>query len=48
MNKNRRHELGKNRVAQIKIADIFYGALIGIVSVKGIWGSASLLIGFIL
>lgn len=46
MNENRMHELGKNRVAEIKMADIFNSAVIGTFALWLVWVSTSLLIYF--
>lgn len=47
MKEKRMHELAKSRVAQIKMADIFNGAVIGIFALWAVWVSTSLLIRFI-
>ena len=47
MNKSRVHELGKDRVAQIRMADIFNHVVIGILTIWAIWVLTSLLIRFI-
>jgi len=46
MNKNRMHELGKNRFAQVKMEDICNRTVIGIVALWVIWVSTSVLIHF--
>ena len=47
MEKNIRQELGKSRVAEVKAAHIFNGAVLGIIALWGIWVSTSLLIHFV-
>lgn len=47
MEKSRMRELGKSRVAQIKMADVCNCTVIGIVAIWGVWISTSLLIRFI-
>ncbi len=46
MKKKRRHELGKDRVAQTKMTDICNGSVLGILAIWVVWLSTSLLIRF--
>lgn len=47
MYKQRKLELGKSRAAQIRMADVCSGILIGTLAVWIIWLSSSLLLRFI-
>jgi len=47
MERNRMHELGKSRVAQIKMTDVCNSTVIGIIALWVVWVSTSLLIHFI-
>ena len=46
MKENRMHELAKNRMSEIKMADICNSAVIGIFALWAVWVSTSLLIYF--
>jgi len=46
MNKNRMQEVGKSRVAQVIMADVCNGTVIGIIALWVIWVSTSVLIHF--
>lgn len=46
MEKNKIHELGKNRVSQIRMADVCNSTVIGILALWVVWVSTSLLIRF--
>jgi hypothetical protein len=47
MKRSRMHELGKSRVAQIKMADVCNSTVIGIIAMWVVWVSTSLLIRFL-
>jgi hypothetical protein len=47
MNEDRIHELAKDRVAQIKMADICNSAVIGIIALWLVWVATSVLIRFV-
>ena len=47
MAKNRMQELGKKRVAEVRMADIFNGAVIGIIALWSFWFSSTVLIRFV-
>jgi hypothetical protein len=47
MNEDRIHELAKERVTQIKMADICNSALIGAISLWLVWVATSMLIRFV-
>jgi hypothetical protein len=46
MKRKRMQELGKNRVTQIKMADICNSTVVGILAIWVVWLSSSLLIRF--
>lgn len=46
MKRNRIHELGENRVKEIRMADIINGAVIGIIALWSVWFSSTVLIRF--
>ena len=46
MKENRMHELGKSRVSEIKMTDIWNSAVIGIFALWVVWVSTSMLIHF--
>lgn len=46
MDEDRRHELAKARVAQIKMADICNSTVIGILALWLVWVATSVLIRF--
>jgi len=47
MNENRMHELAKNRVAQIKMADICSSAVIGVFARWLVWVASAVLSRFV-